>query len=185
MVLFTGALDTGKSEIEKTKNLTDNQNNVFLLADGNGLIKIYHSPKDFGGTLLHPSHKVSCLTRLSCLAICVQLYLMSAIVVCNINTPTFTEIAACQTAQDIQDLIDDGLFSCEGSNIVRPVPWLRDTLINAESLRPFELIPIVITAARAYNDAHPDIADANKDIVHVDDFCLWAWGVGVRQVPES
>ncbi len=73
MAAFTGALDAEKTESEKIKNLADNQNNVFLLVDGNGLIKIFHSPKNFGGTLLHPLHKVACLTGLGRSAICVQL----------------------------------------------------------------------------------------------------------------
>jgi hypothetical protein len=50
---------SGKSKFEKVKNLTDSQSNVFLAADGMKMIKIFHSPKNFGGTLLHPSNKVA------------------------------------------------------------------------------------------------------------------------------
>lgn len=192
MAAFTGALDSGKSEGDKIKNLTDNQNNVFLSVDGNGMIKVFHSPKNFGGTLLRPSNKVACLTGLGRLAICVQLDVTSAISDCKMNTPTSEELAACTTAQNVRDLAipdenpdGDGLFSYEGSNIMLPAPWLRDTILNADTLSPFELIPIVLTAARAYDDAHPDLADENKAIVHADDFCSWAWGAGVGRVSET
>ena len=71
MAAFTAAMDANKSEAEKLKNLTDNHNNVFLLVDNNRLIRIFHSPKNFGGTLLRPSNKVACLTGLGRSAICV------------------------------------------------------------------------------------------------------------------
>lgn len=101
MVAFMAALDAGRSELEKIKHLTNNQNNVFLLVNGAGLIKIYHSPKNFGGTLLCPSHKVACLTGLGCLAICVQLTVASAFADCKMNTPTSEELAACTTAENV------------------------------------------------------------------------------------
>ena len=55
----------------------------------------------------------------------------------------------------------------------------------ADTQSPFELIPIVLTAARAYDDAHPEVANKNKAIVHADDFCSWAWGVQIGRVPET
>ena len=87
MAAFSTALNAGKSAIEKIKNLTDNQNNVFLLVDGTGLIKVYHSPKNFGGTLLRPSNKVACLTGLGRSAICVQLNVASAFADCKMTLP--------------------------------------------------------------------------------------------------
>ena len=48
MAAFTVALNAGRSATEKIKNLTDNQNNVFLLVDGAGLIKLYHSRGGIG-----------------------------------------------------------------------------------------------------------------------------------------
>ena len=73
MEAFTESLNSGKSKFKKVKNLTDSQNSVFLAVDGKKMIKIFHSPKNFGGTLLHPSNKVTCLTGLGRSAICVQL----------------------------------------------------------------------------------------------------------------
>ncbi len=191
MKAFTAAMDAGKLEVEKIKNLTDNQNNVFLLADWNRKIRILHSPKDFGGTLLRPTHKVACLTGIGRSALCVQINVASAVSVCKMNTPTREELANCATADDIQNLPlpddqpdENGLFSYEGANIMIPAPWLRDAIINADSNDPFEIIPIAIAVAQAYDDAHPELPDENKAIVHADDFCSWAWGVGMNRVPE-
>lgn len=70
------------------------------------------------------------------------------------NTPTTAELAACTTAENVRDLPipnmepdDNGLFSYEGSNIMLPAPWLRDSIMNADIQTPFELIPIVLAAA--------------------------------------
>ena len=192
MAAFTAALDAGRSELEKIKHLTDNQNNVFLLVDGAGLIKIYHSPKNFGGTLLRPSHKVACLTGLGRSAICVQLNVASAFADCKMNTPTSEELAVCTTAENVRDLPipnadpdEEGTFTYEASNIMIPAPWLRDTIINADTQSPFELIPIVLAAAQTYDNAHPDLINNDRAIVHADAFCSWAWGAGVNRVPET
>jgi hypothetical protein len=94
----------GKSKLEKVKNLTDSQNNVFLAADGKKMIKIFHSPKNIRGMLLCPLNKVGCLTGLGCSAICVQLDPTLAVADCKLVTPMIVDFEACLTAQDIRDL---------------------------------------------------------------------------------
>ena len=190
MAAFTSALDAEKSEFEKVKNLTDNMNNVFLSVDGRKMIKIFHSPKNFGGTLLRPSHKVACLTGLGRSAICVQVDLTSAVADIKLVTPTIEEFEACSTAQDVRDLPipeanpENGVYSYKGSNIMLLAPWLRDTIMNVETRDPFELIPIVLAAAKEYDEAH-NTADADRAAVHADDFCSWAWGAGVGRIQET
>jgi hypothetical protein len=151
MEAFSKSLNSGKSEFEKVKNLTDSQNNVFLAVDGKKMIKIFHSPKNFGGRLLSPSNKVVCLTGLGCSAMCMQLDPISAFTDCKLVTPTFVEFEACLTAQNVPDLQvpsakpeNGGFYSYEGSNIVLPAPWLQDTNLNTDTQDPFKLIPIVL-----------------------------------------
>lgn len=191
MVAFTNALNAGRSDTEKIKTLTDNKNYVFLAADRKKSIKIFHSPINFGGTMLRPTNKVVCLTGMGRSAVCVHLDIPSTISDCKIVTPTVEELAACETAEAVGNLIEpnpipeeEGFFSYEGSNIMIPAPWLRDAIIAAETTKPFELIPIAIQAARAYDEAN-DNEDQNRAILHADDFCSWAWGVAVGRVPEA
>jgi hypothetical protein len=63
-------------------------------------------------------------------------------------------------------------------------PWLQDTILNADTQDPFELIPIALTAAKAYNNTHNTVG-GGKAIVHADNFCSWAWGAGVGRIKES
>ncbi len=131
MEAFTKSLNSGKSKFKKVKNLTDSQNNVFLAADRKKMIKIFHSPKNIGGTLLCPWNKVTCLTGLGRSAICVQLDSTSAIADCKLVTPMIVDFEACLIAQDIRDLQvpsaepdNGGFYSYEGSNLMLPAPWL-------------------------------------------------------------
>ncbi len=98
IVAFTNLLNSGKSEFEKVKNITDSPNNVFLTADEKKMIRIFHSPKNIGGMLLHPLNKVACLTGLGCSAICVQLDSTLAVADCKLVTPTIVDFEACLTA---------------------------------------------------------------------------------------
>ncbi len=100
METFTKLLNSGKSKFKKVEYLTDSQTNVFLKK----IVKIFHSPKNFGGTLLCPLNKVACLTGLGCSAICVQLDPTSALADCKLVNLTITEFEACLTAQDVRDL---------------------------------------------------------------------------------
>jgi hypothetical protein len=154
MEVFTKLLNSGKSEFEKVKNLTDSQNNVEM-------IKIFHSPKNFGGRLLCPSNKVACLTGLGWSAICMQLDPTLALADCKLVTPSIVDFEACLTAQDVRDLQvpsakpeNGGLYSYKGSNIMLPAPWLRDTILNADTQDPFKLILIVLITAKEYDHAH-------------------------------
>jgi hypothetical protein len=191
MVAFTKLLNSGKSKFEKVKNLTDSPNNVFLAADGKKMIKIFHSPKNFGRMLLCPSNKVVCLTGLGRLAKCVQLDSMLVVTHCKLVTPTIVDFLACLVAHDVSDLQvpsaepeNGGFYSYEGSNMMLPAPWLQDTILNTVTQDPFELIPIALTAAKAYNDAHNTVG-GGRAIIHADNFCSWAWGAGVGRVKES
>ena len=42
----------------------------------------------------------------------------------------------------------------------------------------------MISAANAFDTEHTP-ADPDKAIRHADDFCAWAWAVGVGRVPET
>jgi hypothetical protein len=102
---------------------------VVLLVDKNVMIKIFHSPKNFGGMLLHPLNKVPCLTGLGCLLICKQLNVTLAVSNCKMNNPSKEELAAYLTAQDVRDLPvpninpnKNGVFSYKDSNIMLPAP---------------------------------------------------------------
>jgi hypothetical protein len=155
------------------------------------MIKIIHSPKNFGGTLLHPSNKVVCLTGLGHPAICVQLDLTMALEDCKLVTPIIVDYEACLTAQDVRDLQvpsakpeHGGFYSYKGSNIMLPAPWLQDSILNTDTQDPFKLITIVLIVAKAYNNAHNTVG-GGRAIMHAENFCSWAWGAGVRRVKES
>jgi hypothetical protein len=192
MEAFTKLLNSWKSGSKKVKNLTDSQTNVFLTVDGKKMIKIFHSSKNFGGTLLRPSNKVGCLTGLDRSAICLRLDPTLALADCNLVTPTIVDFEACLIiAQDVLDLEvpsaepeDGGFYSYKGSIIMLPAPWLQNTIINTDTQDPFKLIPIVQIAAEAYEDAHNTVGGGRASI-HADDFCSWAWGAGVGRVKES
>ncbi len=131
MEAFTESLNSGESKFKKVKNPSDSQNNVFLAVDRKKMIKIFHSPKNFGGTLLHPSNKVACLTGFGLSAICMQLDPTLALTDCKLVTPTIVYFEAFLTAQDVCDLQvpsakpeNGGFYSCKGSIVMLPAPWL-------------------------------------------------------------
>lgn len=76
---------------------------------------------------------------------------------------------------------EEGDFTYEGSNIMLPAPWLSDTIMNADTQSPFELIPIVLAAAQAYDEAHPDLTNNDKQF-HMP--IISAHGRGVQELIE-
>jgi hypothetical protein len=98
-----------------------------------------------------------------------QLDPTSALADCKLVTPTIVSFEACLTAQDVCDLQvpsakpeNGGFYSYEDSNIMLPAPWLQDTILNTDTQDPFKLIPIVLIAAKAFNDAHNAVGVAEQ-----------------------
>jgi hypothetical protein len=56
--------------------------------------------------------------------------------------------------------------------------------LNADTQYPFKLIPIVLIAAKEYDNTHNTVS-GDRAIVHAGNFCSWAWGAGVGRVKES
>jgi hypothetical protein len=56
--------------------------------------------------------------------------------------------------------------------------------LNTDSQDSFKLIPIVLIAAKAYDNAHNTVG-GGRAIVHADNICSWVWGAGVGRVKES
>ena len=56
--------------------------------------------------------------------------------------------------------------------------------MNTDSQDSFKLIPIVLIAAKAYDNAHNTVG-GGRAIVHADNICSWVWGAGVGRVKES
>ena len=189
MAAFSAALGAEASEATKISTLTEDTDTVFLAADSSRQVNIFHSPKNFGGTRMRPTHKVVSLIGFSSAASCTQIDLTTALANKNIVTPTVNELAACTTREEVAALElppENGLVGFEGSNIFIPAPFARDAILNADTRDPFTLIPIVMATARAFDTDHEGNEDyATTAVVHADDLVAWLWSVGVGRIDET
>ncbi len=69
----------------------------------------------------------------------------------------------------------------EGSAIYIPGPVLRNVIIEAATRDPFELIPLISQAARAFDEAN----EGARAVEHADDLCAWFFGVKAGLIPET
>ena len=154
---FSDILSSESNGAEKLRSLVEEIDTVILAANANNNIMIMHSPKNLGGTRSQPDNKVVCMLGMGPQAVSVQIDLNSALADCNIIVPTVQELAECRTAQDVADIPapnNVGLVGFEGSAIFIPGPILRNTIIGSNKKNPFELIPILSQAARAFDQEH-------------------------------
>jgi hypothetical protein len=101
---------------------------------------------------------------------------------------TIDAIRECSLAVKIADTTapdKKGLVTYPGAASFLPAPWLLNTVVEAFLSNPSILISKVIEAAQAFDQDH----DSDKEYItsavnHVDDFILWAWGVGAGQVSK-
>ena len=145
MGAFSIALKAGNSKIEKLSALTE-EGTVFVAADSDKQIVLFHHPKNLGGTRSRTTDKIVCLVGFGSETTCVQINEKIALLDCNTVTPTLDELSACETKEDVKALeIPDqnGMVTFPGSAVFIPCPWLRNFLISSECVDPFELIPAV------------------------------------------
>jgi hypothetical protein len=103
----------------------------------------------------------------------VSIDLKSALADHRIAIPSFNELADCEMAEDVANIPspeENGLIGFEGSSVFIPCSIIRNTILEADTTNPFELIPIVTAAAKAFDIEHEsDKSQTHKAITHADD----------------
>ena len=181
---FSNTLDANFSNEAKLKDLVEDIDTVILAADANKNVALFHSLKNFGGTRTRPDDKVACLIGLGNKATAVLLDLNSAFQSIRIRVPGVLELAACNSAEDVANLQapeEDAVLGFEGSAVYIPGPVLRNIIIESTSRDPFELIPILAQAAKAFDQEHAGA----KAVEHADDLCAWLYGVKAGLISET
>jgi hypothetical protein len=111
----------------------------------------------------------------------VQINLVSALTNCNILVPTVNKLSACTTAQEVVAISvpeENGIVIFEGSAIFIPAPAFRNAILASNTQNPFELTPLMLAIARAFDAAHAN--DGNMIgivITHSDDINAWLYRV--------
>jgi hypothetical protein len=167
---FSDILGAGVSNEAKLRDLVDEIDTVILGADPNKNIMLFHSPKNFGGTRSRSELKVSCMLGLGARATPVLLDLNSAFANIQIVVPSVQDLAGCESSDEVAAILapeENGEVGFEGSAIFIPGPILRNTIIGSNKKNPFELIPILSQAARAFDQEHEGAAA----VTHADDLC--------------
>ncbi len=75
---------------------------------------------------------------------------------------------------------EDAVLGFEGSAVYIPGPVLRNIIIESTSRDPFELIPILAQAAKAFDQEHAGA----KAVEHADDLCAWLYSVKAGLILE-
>ncbi len=191
---FSLALAAGTSLRMKIGNLVEDVDSIFFVANDEKCIQLIHSPKNLGGTRTRTKNKIVSLVGMGSQATAVILDFKKALGDRNIVTPTIDELVNCGTKEEFLALVcpdqpEEGSLdgvTYTGSNAFLPAPWLRDFILESDSLDPLDLIPGIITAAKRFDEDHEeDPSFTTKAIRHAEDFALWAYGVGTELISET
>jgi len=192
MTGFARIMDPDISSQRRLDYLTNDEDIVFLGTNASREIQVFHSPKNLGGSVMRKFNKFVCLIGLGPNATCVEIddanTAMTKIEVC---TPTLDELENCPDAKAIEDLGDRaeaGTVTFKGTIFFIVAPWLRDLIMDSDSNDPFELIPMVFSAAKDFDreaeHAVPPYEEFERAATHGSDFALWAWSVGKGKIPS-
>jgi hypothetical protein len=109
---------------------------------------LLHSPKKFGGTRSRPDNK------LGARATCILPDLNSTLADIRIVVPSVQDLAGCASSEEVANIPapnQNGVVSFKGSGMFIPGPVLRNAIIELNSKKPFELIPIIYQTARMFD----------------------------------
>lgn len=186
---FSLALSSDETLDARIKNITE-ENTVILTAGQNGMLQMFHSIVNLGGTRFRREHKVIALMGMGSRAASVLLDIELALADCNITTPTLEEIKSCNSIAQFKALEtpDQGPNpTFEGSGSFIPGPFLLDTILQVDSLDPMELIPSIFSSAERFDNEHADEEGytAESAMNHAVDFVLFATGVMQGSIQET
>ncbi len=159
------------------------------MADSSKRLQVFHSFKNAGGTLLRPENKLMFLFGTGTSAFAIQVNDPTFMADCPLITPKIDKFCICSLVVEIADITaldKNGLETYPGAASFLPAHWLLDVVAEALSSNPFILISKAIKAAKAFDQDHNSVREyITLAVHHVDDFILWAWGVGAGQVSKT
>ena len=183
---FTDALDD-IDEKKRIKAFTEDRNAVFLAADNDGKVQVFHHPVDLGGTRTRPKNKVVAMAGLGSHGTAVQLDTRQAVNILQLRCPDLNLIDAENTATGIKTIAappDNAVVTCDATNIFLPAPWLRQAIFAEDSTCPFELILAARRASAEFcrTSCVNDQALQDEIKAHYDSFASWAWALGHKKI---
>jgi hypothetical protein len=162
---------------------------VIFAAGKNKKLLTFHSFKNAGGTLLCPDNKLMCLLGTGASTTTIEVNFKELVANCNLVTPTIEELSKCKTASKVSELEapnKTGLVTYPGSASFLVAPLLVNSVMAANSSDPFHLIAVVNAVAKTFDKEHDADAEyITKATDNVEDFILWAWGVGAGRVTKT
>ena len=189
MKAFTDAMASSNNQSQKIKDIAADPNAMILGSDGEGSIRIFHSPKNFGGMFTRPTNKIGVLVGLGRKALPVILNASSATQDCDFASPKFADIENCTSSEELEALTfprNGTRKNFEGSSAFIVAPWLRSVILEADSKDPFVLIPLAISRAKSFDTEHEnDSSYETKAIDHAKLFSFWSFGVKKLKVEET
>ena len=173
--------------------LNNDPDTAILAGDWGQGIMVLHSFKNLGGSILSPPDKYVCLlggTRMAPIVIANDVAISESI---ELLTPAAEDILACTTVEELMDLhpplVEENpdTITFRGSNTFLPPPWLLDTIFNARSDNPYELILAAKAGSTSFNTTQ--LAANPNYIAHTDvtlnEFAMWAWATKRNLIPPT
>lgn len=102
-------------------------------------------------------NKITCILSFGSQGTFVELNAQSAVVNCNIVTPSIDDLEKCSDADGFSKLKapdNDTLVTFKGSALFVPAPWLRNFILNLDLMESFEMIPAALAAGIEFNGIH-------------------------------
>jgi hypothetical protein len=188
-LVYTEAWSPDKNDDNQSQTLISDIDNVLLATDQDMKIHALHSFKVLGDTLLHPATKLLCLLGSGSSAATFIIDKQSLLNPCNLVTPTIDELQECSNKEQVNGVVappGDRAVTYPGSASFFAAPWLVDVIMAARTSNHSKLIPVVNTAATAFDTKHKNDAEyITKAQDHAGDFILWAWGARAGQVSAT
>ena len=185
--------DASATPKAKLHLLTNDPDNAILAGDIGQGIMVLHSFKNFGGTILSPLDKFACLlggTRMAPIIVVNEDAISDNI---ELTTPSSEDILACADVEELLNLDaplaeeNADTITFRGGNTFLPPPWLLDTVLDARTDNPYELILAAKAGAARFNEqqlaANPTYIP-NTDIT-INEFVMWAWAVKKDLIPHT
>eukprot|EP00957_Ditylum_brightwellii_P188852 14375408-Ditylum_brightwellii.AAC.1 len=145
MEAFTNAINSSKSKDERVQALVEDVGAAVFTADVEKQVATLHSFKIIGGTRACLEKKMICLLGVGIEAACMEVNIASIIKECNFRAPRSEDMQACEDADALDAWMEPGnrvSINNKGSASFVPAPFLRDTMLEADSKDPWELIPV-------------------------------------------
>ena len=182
---FSKALSGDLMVKERIQIATNDQDNVFIGADAEQNVIVLHSVNNLGGSVRRPDDKIVGAVGMGSNPNGVVISKKSFCTTVKAKGPGLEQLEECETTEELKTLTGNNKGQHHGSNLFLLAPCMVQSIVNAKSRDPLELILTSMKDGIEFDKENLIDNEVNQQARdHAVSLANFLWLISINKIPE-